>query len=186
VDSGAPGLSESTDQPEDTHPQPQSRVAVPSPGRLAVLGLLLIGLLIGGCLVITGGGSDEPGPTTVPSRPTPTLALSDLSLAGVESFSGVDVPDGAQDFLTARLDGDRQLDVTFTIDTDQVGALVSGSGLPPLAEGARPILHSSPLWKLNPGTPISGSADVRNGINRALEVTPEGERLRVRLTLQAV
>jgi len=182
VDGPAPGLTGDT-APRltgDTAPRPG-----PGLGTIAVLGLLLVGLVVGGCLVITGGGSGEGAGTRVPPRPTSTLPLGDLSLAGVEALGGIDVPDGAADFLSARLDGDRQLDVSFTVTPDQVDALVAGSDLPPLADGARVILHSSPLWKLNPGTPLSGAADVRDGVNRALEVTPEGERIRVRLTLQA-
>jgi hypothetical protein len=174
VDGPAPGLT-----------GPAAPRSAPSLGRLAVLALLVAGLVVGGCLVITGGGSGDTPPTTLPPRPTSTLPLGDLSLAGVEALSGIDVPDGAQDFLSARLDGDRQLDVSFTLAPDQVDALVTNSDLPPLADGARVILHSSPLWKLNPGTPLSGAADVRDGINRAVEVTPEGDRIRVRLTLQA-
>ncbi len=178
MDGTAPGVS--GDEPTATNPP-----ALPSPGRLAVLALLVIGLLVGGCLVITGGDSRDPGPSTTAPRPTSTLPLGDLSLVGVEQLSGIDVPDGAADFLSARLDGDRQLDVTFTIPPADLGRLVSASGLPPVTEGNRVILHSSPLWKLNPGTPLSGVADVREDVNRALEVTPEGDRLRVRLTLQA-
>jgi len=179
VDGRAPGVTG-----DDTEP-PRTAPAVPSPGRLLILALLLIGLVVGGCLVLTGG-DDGPADTTLPSRPTSTLPLGDLSVAGIESLSGIDVPEGATDYLSARLDGDRQLDVTFTITPDQLASFVASSGLPPVTEGNRVILHSSPLWKLNPGTPISGVADLREGTNRAVEVTPEGDRLRVRVTLQAV
>lgn len=182
MDGAAPGVSG-----DDPAGPPPGRGAppVPSIGRLAVLALLLVGLVIGGCLVVTGGGSDEPDTTAPRGRPTSTLPLGDLSEAGVEALSGVDVPDSASDFLSARLDGDRQLDVTFTIPPDALAGLVAASGLPPLTESNRVITHSSPLWKLNPGTPISGVADLRDGTNRAIEVTPEGDRLRVRLTLRA-
>jgi len=179
VDGRAPGVT------GDEEPPPRAAPAVPPLGRLLVLAVLLVGLVVGGCLVITGG-ADDPADTTLPSRPTSTLPLGDLSITGIESLSGIDVPEGAADYLSARLDGDRQLDVTFTITPEQLAGFISSSGLPPVTEANRVILHSSPLWKLNPGTPISGVADLREGINRAVEVTPEGDRLRVRVTLQAV
>ncbi len=178
MDGRAPGVTGEAEQP------PRAAPAVPSPGRLLVLAVLLVGLIVGGCLVITGGG--DPADTTLPSRPTSTLPLGDLSITGIESLSGIDVPEGAADYLSARLDGDRQLDVTFTVTPEQLAGFISSSGLPPVTEGNRVILHSSPLWKLNPGTPISGVADIRDATNRAVEVTPEGDRLRVRITLQAI
>ncbi len=179
MDGRAPGVTGDEEQP------PRAAPAFPPLGRLLVLALLLLGLVVGGCLVITGGGDDS-ADTTLPSRPTSTLPLGDLSITGIESLSGIDVPEGAADSLSARLDGDRQLDVTFTITPEQLAAFISSSGLPPVTEGNRVILHSSPLWKLNPGTPISGVADIRDATNRAVEVTPEGDRLRVRITLQAI
>ncbi|MFZ4433832.1 MAG: hypothetical protein ACOYOQ_11630, partial [Microthrixaceae bacterium] len=113
MDGRAPGVTGDEEQP------PRAAPAVPPLGRLLVLAVLLLGLVVGGCLVITGGG-DEPADTTVPSRPTSTLPLGDLSITGIESLSGIDVPEGAADYLSARLDGDRQLDVTFTITPEQL------------------------------------------------------------------
>ena len=157
------------------------------PLRWVLLLVLVAGLAIGGCLVFTGG--DSAPPTSVApapsSRPANTLPLGDTSLAGVEQLSGLDIPAGATDFLSARTQTGQQLDVTFTMPTTDEAAFLTGSGLPPLGVDARVITHSSPLWKLNPGTPIRGAADVRGDVNRAVELTPEGDRLRARVTLLA-
>jgi hypothetical protein len=161
-------------------------IVMRGPLRWVLLVVLVVGLAVGGCLVFTGGESAPPPSVaaTPSSGPPGTLPLGDTSIAGVEALSGLDIPDGATDFLTARTDAEQQLDVTFTIaPTDEV-AFLAGSGLPPLGDEARVITHSSPLWKLNPGTPIRGAADVRGDVNRSVELTPEGDRIRVRVTLQ--
>lgn len=152
---------------------------------VALVVLLAVGLV----LVVTGGDGGDPNPTTTTrpeGRPGPTLALDDLSVAGVEELSGLAIPRDATDFLTAKLAENQQLDVTFTMAPEDEGGFVTSSGLPPLAPEARVITHSSPLWKLNPEGEIEGAADVRDGINRAVELVPEGDRLRARITLQAV
>ena len=82
----------------DEEQPPRAAPAFPPLGRLLVLALLLLGLVVGGCLVITGGGDDS-ADTTLPSRPTSTLPLGDLSITGIESLSGIDVPEGAADYL---------------------------------------------------------------------------------------
>lgn len=156
------------------------------PIRWVLLLVLVAGLAVGGCLVLTGGES-SPTTSVAPapsSRPPNTLPLGDTSIAGVEALSGLDIPDGAADFLTARTDAERQLDVTFTLAPADEAAFLAGSGLPPLGADARVIMHSSPLWKLNPDAPIRGAADIRGDVNRAVELTPEGDRVRVRVTLQ--
>lgn len=158
------------------------------PTRWVLLLVLIAGLAVGGCLVLTGGGGSAAPPSVAPapsSRPPSTLPLGDTSITGVESLSGLDIPDGAADFLTARTSTDQQLDLTFTVPPSAEAAFLTGSGLPPLGVDARVITHSSPLWKLNPGTPIRGAADVRGEVNRAVELTPEGDRLRARVTLSA-
>lgn len=157
--------------------------------RRALVGVALLLLAaVGVLLVVTGGEDAEDGPavTAPQGRPDPTLAIDDLSIAGVEELSGLDVPEEATDFLTARLEDDRQLDVTFTMPPGAEASFLSGSRLPPLAEGARVLLHASPLWKLNPDGTLRGAADVSDGVNRAVELVPEGDRVRVRITLQAV
>lgn len=164
--------------------------------RRALVGVgLLVLLVLGVVLVVTGGddgtptdadGSASPAGEAPDPRPDPTLPIDDLSVAGVEELSGLAVPDDAADFLTAKLDDDQQLDVTFTMAPDEEEAFLAGSGLPPMAVDARVITHSSPLWKLTPEGQLRGGADIRDGVNRAVELVEEGDRVRVRVTLRAV
>jgi hypothetical protein len=155
------------------------------------LGLLaVLAVIVGVTLVVTGGEeAARPGPTTTqPERgsgPTLPLAGAELDVAGVERISGLEVPAEATDFLSASLDRRSQLDVTFTIAPDQESALLRGSGLPEAVPGERVILHSSPLWELNPegDAEIRGTAGERDGVQRALELVPEGDRLRVRVVI---
>lgn len=162
-----------------------------TPARIATGVALLVLAVVGLVLVLTGGDDGEAAggevsTTSGPQRPRSTLPLDDLSVAGVEQLSGLAIPDDAADFLTAKLAQNRQLDVTFTMDAEDVEAFAADSGLPPLAPDARVILHSSPLWKLNPGGPIRGAADVRDGVNRAVELVDEDGRVRARISLQAI
>ena len=58
-----------------------------------------------------------------------------------------------------------------------------------LKDGKRVVIHASPLWKLNPGTPIRGGIDrvtTPEGVklNRTVELTDESaDRTRVRMVL---
>jgi len=178
---------------------------------LVVVTLLLVGLLAGLVLVVFSG--PNPAPTTTTTAPQEgaagTLPLDDLSKEAIESWSGLQVPEGAEDFLTARV-GDAQLDVTFTMARGDEQGFVAASELPEPEAGARQILHSSPLWKLNPGvddsttsTPASGdegttvpaepgpdpeirgTSDRRAGIHRAVELVDEGDAVRARVVLTA-
>lgn len=108
--------------------------------------LLIAGLLSGLVLVVVSGGATPP--TTAPE----VLATipSDLSRDSVEAWSGLVLPASAADFLTASVGS--QLDVTFTMSPDDVDAFVSESALPAPEPERRVVLHSSPLWKLNPTT----------------------------------
>jgi len=182
-----------------------------------VVALLTAGLLAGLVMAVFGaGGQSDPTTTTSTSTDangeatSATLPLDDLSLGAIESWSGLEVPDGAEDFLTARM-GDSQLDVTFTMPSEDEAAFVAGSGLSEPQPGERQILHSSPLWKLNPGdddegtasdTPeaddpstsegpipavvIRGVADRHDDVLRAVELVDEGPgTVRVRIVLTA-
>jgi hypothetical protein len=62
---------------------------------------------------------------------------------------------------------------------------VSASGLPELAAGTRVVTHSSPLWKLTPDGTVSGGTDHRGDVSRAVELVPEGDRLRARVVLSS-
>ena len=153
-----------------------------------IAGAVAIGLVVFGIvLVITA--DDEPAPTApstteaTGSETGPTLPLDDTSQAAVEELSGLEFPPGTADFLSARLDDGTQLDVTFTMPSTDQAAFVTASGLPTLESGQRVVTHSSPLWKLNPEGTISGAADTNGSVGRAVEVVPEGDRLRARVVI---
>lgn len=133
---------------------------------------------VGVWLVVSGSGDpDEAGPGQ--------LAIDGTDVASIEELAGIEVPEGAADFLTARIDDDSQLDVTFTISPDDESAFVVDSGLPdPVAE-QRVITHASPLWELNVDETIRGAADSTGSVNRAVELVEEDGRTRVRLVLTA-
>jgi hypothetical protein len=170
---------------------------------LVIVGVLLLGLLAGLALVITGGGSEPPEESAAPRATLP----EDTSIAALEEWAGLAFPEGTDDLLTARPSAE-QLDVTFTMPADAEQAFVEGSGLPELVSGDRQVLHSSPLWRLNPGgeaaegdaaqggeaststtapqgngsstssasapqPEIRGAGDVRDGVRRAVEVVEE-------------
>lgn len=136
--------------PRATPAAPARRVR---PRDVIVVALLVAGLLAGTLLVIFGGDTSTDPTTTDPAEAGAqggTLPLDDLSLEAVEGWSGLRVPDGAEGFLTARV-GEGQLDVTFTMSPEDEASFIEGSGLPEPEPGQRKILHTSPLWKLNPG-----------------------------------
>lgn len=161
--------------------------------KLRLLGALAVVLVVVGIVLVVTGDDEPTGPSTTTTTvadgqaPTATLPLDDTSVEGVSSMAGLVVPDGAKDFLTAATENKAQLDVTFTLPSDQVEAFVSGSGFPALVEGEKVVTHSSPLWKLNPEGTESGAADSVpvDGVTvvRAVETVPEGDRVRVRLVL---
>ncbi|HMR97280.1 MAG TPA: hypothetical protein PKE05_17220 [Microthrixaceae bacterium] len=161
--------------------------------KLRLLGALAVVLVVVGIVLVVTGDDEPTGPSTTTTTvadgqaPTATLPLDDTSVEGVSSMAGLVVPDGAKDFLTAATENKAQLDVTFTLPSDQVEAFVSGSGFPALVEGEKVVTHSSPLWKLNPEGTESGAAGsvTVDGVTvvRAVETVPEGDRVRVRLVL---
>ncbi|UDY33989.1 hypothetical protein [Dermatobacter hominis] len=162
--------------------------------KLRLLGIAAVVLVVIGIVLVVTGGDDEPaGPSTTTTTaaegqaPRATLPLDDTSTAGVSALAGLTIPDGVADFLSAGTEDRAQLDVTFTLPTDQVATFTSGSGFPTLVEGDQVITHSSPLWKVNPGGTVSGAADTFRGddgsVARAVETVPEGDRVRVRLVI---
>lgn len=173
---------------------------------VVIVALLVAGLLGSLVLVIFGGSDPAALPDDAGGRPS--LPVEDLSLAGIAEWSGLAIPADAADFLTAR-PSDTQLDVTFTIPAEDEDDFVEASGLDAPVAGARLVLHSSPLWKLNPGSDdetgstdvpatdptvsstvaegpeIRGVADVHDGITRVVELYDESPgvvRARIVLT----
>jgi hypothetical protein len=159
---------------------------------------LVAGLALGVGLVVLGSeDSDAPSaPSTTaeaedqtPVRtatPGVTLPLSDLSEAAVSELSGLVFPADMSEFLTAKLDTDTQLDVTFVMPAASTAAFVADSGLPAPTADERLILHSSPLWKLNPdeGTTLSSTQGDAGGVHRVVElIGDDSENIRVRVVV---
>jgi hypothetical protein len=165
-------------------------------GLLAIAATALVVLGVG--LVVLDDGDepaappDEPSQTLAPA-PTGTLPTADLSRASLERLAALDLPPSTADLLTARLDNDRQIDLTFTIDPAEEAALVEGSLLPAPVAGQRVVTHASPLWELNPGVEIRGVRDevpetveagvARGGVRRAVELIDEDGRTRARVVI---
>lgn len=152
--------------------------------------MLLGAVAVGGLWLVLFGG-DGGGEAT--DSADGTLELTDTDAQSVSELAGLELPESTADFLTARLDDDTQLDVTFTIDPDDEPSFVEGSGLAPPSTGERVIFHASPLWELNAEGPVRGSTDTspgkvdptseHQGVSRAVELVDEGELVRVRLVL---
>jgi hypothetical protein len=148
---------------------------------LVVAVLLVLGLAAGLVLVLTGG--DEESASTTTSAVTTTapevdpLPLEDTSQAALEELTGLVVPAEATGFLTARLDDDRQLDMTFVMPAASVPAFIAASGLPQPVADERVVIHSSPLWKLNPteGAALSGVSDSYGTVDRSVELVTEAD-----------
>lgn len=143
---------------------------------LIVAVVLLAGLGVGLALVLQG--RDEPAPSAAP----------DLSIDGVNELASLQVPAGSKGFLTASLEDGSQIDVTFLLpDADAAASFLEASGLPAAAPGTRAILHSSPMWKLNAEGAVdadySSTSDSVDGVGRTVELVPEGDDIRVRMTL---
>lgn len=158
--------------------------------------VLALGLVAGLALVLSGGG-DQADDTTTSSAPSTTLGdplpLEDTSQAALTELSGLVFPADAADFLTARTDDGRQLDVSFVMPATSVAGFVEASGLPEPVADERVIAHSSPLWKLNPeaGTTLAGVADTYDGdtdgtVSRSVElVTAPDGTVRARIVIAA-
>lgn len=146
--------------------------------------VLLVLAAAGAWLLVAGGDGGDDEPAGAPGAgPEATLRVGDTDQASVAELAGLSLPPGTADFLSARLDDDTQLDVTFTLDPAEEAAFLSGSGLGEPVEGERVILHSSPLWKLNADAPLRGVEDTSEGLRRRVELVAEDGRTRVRMVL---
>lgn len=154
--------------------------------RWAVPGVLVALAVLGLWLVVTGGDDGSAGDgdaTDGAAAPERTLDIEDTDLAAVAELGGLVLPPGTEDFLAARVDNDTQLDVTFTLDPTAEAEFVASSELPPPEADNRVILHSSPLWNLNPDSDIRGTEDSVGDVRRRVEMVEEDGRTRVRLVL---
>ncbi|MHB1139439.1 MAG: hypothetical protein ACYC2O_10820 [Microthrixaceae bacterium] len=164
-----------------------------------VIGVVLFaGLVLALGLIILGGGDGSPDPTststsptseaatTAPAAPGVTLPLDDLATPTIEELTGLALPEDMTEFFTARLDGDTQLDVTFVMPEAAVAPFIAESGLPRPVADERLVLHSSPLWKVNPdeGTTLSSTQDERGSVHRVVELLGDGSgTIRARIVI---
>jgi hypothetical protein len=147
--------------------------------RLAPVVLVVVAAA-GIVLVVAGGGDGGADGSGEASG----LAIEDTGADSVAELGGLALPDSTSDFLTARLDDDSQLDVTFTIAAESEEEFLQGSALADPVEDQRVILHSSPLWELNAEGTVRGSSDLApTGVRRAVELVEEGGLVRVRLVI---
>ncbi len=128
------------------------------------------------------GGSAQESPQQASSSTTMspnTLPLDDLSVTALSELAGLNFPTDMTEFLTSRRDTNRQLDLTFVIPTTSAATFLADSGLPAPVANKRIVLHSSPLWKVNPeeGSTLSSSQGKFGSVNRAVELVGEGPDL---------
>jgi hypothetical protein len=159
--------------------KPFLRVGVP---------VVLAALTVLGLLLVFTGGSDDSDPrntgsgNTASNNPT-RLAIGETDIDSVSNLAGLSLPESTEDFMSARLDDDSQLDVSFTIATDEEALFLDASGIPEPKEDQRVITHTSPLWDLNVQGTIRGAADTTGDVTRAVELTEEDGHTRVRLVI---
>lgn len=155
-------------------------------GLVVALGLIILGGDDGSSDDTTTTAPSSSAPTTEPSTPGATLPLDDVSAAAVEELTGLAIPADATEFLTAQLDADTQLDVTFVLPEASVATFIEDSGLPAPVADQRLVLHSSPLWKLNPdeGTTLSSTQDTDGSVRRVVELIGDGSgSIRARIVI---
>ncbi len=124
------------------------------------------------------------------TEPGGELDITDTGLESVAKLTGLVFPAGMTDYLSAELkDGKSQLDITFVMGADDVAGFLRDSGLPDPLANQRMILHSSPLWKLNPDEDltVSGTQDDHGDVHRVVELltnpdTGEG-KVRARIVI---
>lgn len=140
-----------------------------APTRLFLVGLaaLVTAPLLASCS--DDGAKDAPLDQVAPTK------------AEIADEAGIEFPSSTDGFRLVRI-SPSQVDVTFTLDPDQVDAFASGSGLE-LREGQRVIMHASPIWDLAVDGTVRGGSSVRDGVKRSAEVVADGDLARIRLTL---
>lgn len=141
---------------------------------IALASVALAATLLGLWLVFSPGSDDSE---------TSALEFEDSGIDEVAKRAGFDFPDSTEEFLTTQPDGQAQMDITFTAEETEVDEFLVDSNLPPAKAGERVILHSSPLWDLNPDSEISSSVGNHGGIGRTVEITDEDGRSRIRIVL---
>jgi hypothetical protein len=120
--------------------------------------------------IVAGGCSKDPTPGGAPTTVTgPTLPFTAPSATELGDAAGIAFPTSKTGYRSVQLDAD-QIDVTFQMPAAEVDEFVDASALGPLEEGLRTIVHSSPVWQLDPAERVRGAETTRNGLRRSLEV----------------
>lgn len=162
--------------------KPYVRVGVPV--LLAVLTALGLWLLFSGSS--QSGESDGPGNGTSDESAddgSQRLPISQTDMESVAELGSFEPVPSTEDFMTARLDDDSQLDVSFTIAPEDEEAFLAAAGLPDPREDQRVITHASPLWDMNVAGTIRSVADSTGEVTRAVELVEEDGRTRVRMVI---
>jgi hypothetical protein len=159
--------------------KPYLRVGVPV--ILAALTVLGLWLVFSGASDDGRSGNTDSGSTS--SDNPERLEIGETDIDSVSDLAGLSLPDSVEDFMSARLDDDSQLDVSFTIAPDDEATFLDASGIPEPQEEQRVITHTSPLWDLNVDATIRGAADTTGDVTRAVELVDEDGRTRVRLVI---
>ena len=135
-------------------------------------------LLAAACIAgwsVAGACSGDGTTSTVLDEVAPTKA--DIAREAAIAF-----PDSTADFRLVRV-GPGQIDVSFTIETTDIAAFASGSGIE-LRSGERTLTHASPLWDVAVSGDVSGGSSERGGVDRSAEVVVDADRATVRLTIE--
>jgi hypothetical protein len=113
----------------------------------------------------TAGGSGSTTTTAGQSLPfegSPSQAV-------LAEAAGLSFPTSVSGYRSVRITGS-ELNVSFTIAATDVDTFLSGSHLGALTPNKRIILHSSPVWDLNPTGTVESAVSSRRGLERGIEV----------------
>jgi hypothetical protein len=125
--------------------------------------------------MLLGVAGCSKSPTPGQAKATPTTTTKSLPFDGSPSqavlaeAAGLNFPASVSGYRSVRITGS-ELNVSFTIAATDVDPFVSGSHLGALVANKRIILHSSPVWDLNPTGTVQSAVSRRRGIERGVEV----------------
>lgn len=146
--------------------------------------LAVLSLLVGAAAGCSSAGDPATASTTTGAgtAPAATLPFTAPTKAQLAEAAGLAFPAQTTEFRTVLIDP-RQLDLSFGMSRSDLDAFVTGSALT-LSKDQRVVTHVSPLWTLSPAGSISGGADDRGALRRAVEVVDDGgPSLTVRVVL---
>jgi hypothetical protein len=123
-------------------------------------------IVVGACSSSTserGSGST----TTAAGKALPFV--DSPSQAVLAAAAGLTFPDSVAGYRSVRVTTS-ELNVSFTVAAADLDAFVTGSHLGTLTPNKRIILHSSPVWDLNPTGTVQSAVSTRRGLERGVEV----------------